>query len=196
MPRPDVRDERIPQILDAATEVFGRNGIDGASMSEIAEAAEVSKATIYHYFAGKEQLILALVRRLFSADAPAVERLSREESSAISRLTSYAEELAELLEQNLVLATVLAEVHARAYRFPALQAAVAAYFDGYIELVRTVLSEGIERGEISRATKPGDAAAAYVALVEGALLLARHRNESTSSLLRRSVGSFLGALKA
>ncbi len=58
MSRPDVRDERVPQIIDAAAQVFARDGIDGANMSEIAEAAGVSKATIYHYFASKEDLIV------------------------------------------------------------------------------------------------------------------------------------------
>jgi AcrR family transcriptional regulator len=49
-------------IIDGARRVFFDKGFDGASMDEVAKAAGVSKATIYVYFGGKEELFEALVR--------------------------------------------------------------------------------------------------------------------------------------
>jgi len=103
MPRPDVSDERIPQILDAAAQMFSQHGIDGASMLQIAETADVSKATIYHYFASKDELVVALTRRLFTEDEPILERLIKAQEPAHERLQQYVVDLVRLLEQNQTL---------------------------------------------------------------------------------------------
>ncbi|MFF8917899.1 TetR/AcrR family transcriptional regulator [Streptomyces sp. NPDC015032] len=47
------------RLLSAATELFAARGFDKVSVAEIAEAAEVSKMTVFNYFAGKEDLVLA-----------------------------------------------------------------------------------------------------------------------------------------
>ncbi|WOH49489.1 TetR/AcrR family transcriptional regulator [Bradyrhizobium sp. sBnM-33] len=49
------------QILDGARKVFMDLGFDGASMSEIARSAGVSKGTLYVYFADKSRLFEAIV---------------------------------------------------------------------------------------------------------------------------------------
>lgn len=48
--------EKRKQIVDGARRVFTSVGFDAASMSDIARAADVSKATLYVYFSSKEQL--------------------------------------------------------------------------------------------------------------------------------------------
>ena len=51
------------QILDGAKRVFTRLGFDAASMNDITREANVSKGTIYVYFANKEELFEALIER-------------------------------------------------------------------------------------------------------------------------------------
>lgn len=48
-------------IANAAHELFSLKGIDNTSMNEIAKLAGYSKATLYVYFADKEQLVSYLV---------------------------------------------------------------------------------------------------------------------------------------
>lgn len=48
-------------ILDAATEVFLRDGYLGTSMDEIAARSEVSKQTVYKHFGSKEALFVEIV---------------------------------------------------------------------------------------------------------------------------------------
>ena len=50
------------QILDGARRVFHADGFDGASMSDVARVAGVSKGTLYVYFDSKEALFEALIR--------------------------------------------------------------------------------------------------------------------------------------
>jgi AcrR family transcriptional regulator len=54
--------ERRERIVAGAAAVFMRDGYEGASMSQIAAAANVSKGTLYNYFPGKEALFAAFVR--------------------------------------------------------------------------------------------------------------------------------------
>jgi AcrR family transcriptional regulator len=51
------------QIMDGARRVFMDLGFDGASMSEIARAAGVSKGTLYVYFTDKNSLFEAIVEQ-------------------------------------------------------------------------------------------------------------------------------------
>ena len=51
------------QILDGARKVFMDLGFDGASMGEIARAAQVSKGTLYVYFADKSTLFEAILEQ-------------------------------------------------------------------------------------------------------------------------------------
>lgn len=50
-------------ILDAALPVFGQSGFHGASLREIARQCGVSHQALMHYFATKEELLMAVVRR-------------------------------------------------------------------------------------------------------------------------------------
>lgn len=53
--------EKQKVVIDAALGVFGTNGYKKASISDIANAAGISKAMIFHYFGTKKVLYLCLV---------------------------------------------------------------------------------------------------------------------------------------
>lgn len=59
-------DERLDAILAAATLLFAREGYHQASMRQIAAAAGVSLAGLYHYFDSKERLLFLIQFRAFS----------------------------------------------------------------------------------------------------------------------------------
>lgn len=51
------------RILDAAARLFHRHGYSKVSMCDIAEAANMSRPTLYASFPGKEAIYAALIRR-------------------------------------------------------------------------------------------------------------------------------------
>jgi len=84
------KEERRQSILQAAREVFFKNGFHRATVESVAEQAEVSKGTVYLYFESKETILAhlllegldELVGKLEQAYAaeeslPADERLQR-----------------------------------------------------------------------------------------------------------------------
>lgn len=54
-------EEKRRVILDCAAQVFAEQGMDKASMSQIAAQAQVSKALLYHYYPSKDALIFAII---------------------------------------------------------------------------------------------------------------------------------------
>jgi AcrR family transcriptional regulator len=55
---------RKAQILDGAAQVFAEKGYHAATTREIAEAADMSEGSIYHYFDSKEDLLIEIMGRL------------------------------------------------------------------------------------------------------------------------------------
>ena len=58
-----IREEQKGRILDAAMAIFAHNGYSETKMSDIASAAQVSYGLAYHYFAGKEAIFTALIKK-------------------------------------------------------------------------------------------------------------------------------------
>ena len=52
---------RKDAILEAAKGVFFEKGLQGTTMDQIAEAAELSKGSLYLYFPGKEELYVSIL---------------------------------------------------------------------------------------------------------------------------------------
>ncbi len=53
---PSPRTDAAERILTAAQRLFADHGYDGVSMRDIAEAADVSKANVFHHFKSKAEL--------------------------------------------------------------------------------------------------------------------------------------------
>lgn len=62
------------RILDGAADVFMERGFDAAGVNDICRAANVSKSTLYVYFAHKEDLFEALVEQKRDLKFGAVEQ--------------------------------------------------------------------------------------------------------------------------
>ncbi len=67
-------------ILDTALALMSQRGVDGTSMRDLASAAGLNVASLYHYFASKRDLLVAVLQErgfiedLAAAPAPAIAR--------------------------------------------------------------------------------------------------------------------------
>jgi AcrR family transcriptional regulator len=64
VPRQDRGERRVAEVLEAAAQVIGERGYEGATMTEIAERARASIGALYQYFPNKEAIAQALRRKL------------------------------------------------------------------------------------------------------------------------------------
>jgi TetR/AcrR family transcriptional regulator, cholesterol catabolism regulator len=72
-------DRRQAQVVLDAARVFAQRGYDQTSVPELAEALGIASGGLYHYFAGKEQLLIAICDQLMEPLLAAAERLLAED---------------------------------------------------------------------------------------------------------------------
>jgi AcrR family transcriptional regulator len=111
-------------IIQAALEVFVREGYARASVDAIAEAAGVSKRTIYDYYGGKEHLFLSAVRETAAAQAAAfddlLDRTLGEVTDVEAALTEFGRAFATEMAHSAERAAVVRLMIAEAAHFPDL----------------------------------------------------------------------------
>jgi AcrR family transcriptional regulator len=73
-------------IMDAARELFVKEGYDNVSMRRVAEKIEYSPTTIYLYFEDKASLLYAICEETFAKLAKRMEAITREGDEPIEAL--------------------------------------------------------------------------------------------------------------
>jgi AcrR family transcriptional regulator len=89
--RPALReryDRRQQEVVTGAARVFARRGYDQTSVTELAEALGIAAGGLYHYFGGKEQLLIAICDQLMDPLLEQAETLLSTEAPAEDRLRS------------------------------------------------------------------------------------------------------------
>jgi AcrR family transcriptional regulator len=80
------------RLLQAAAEVFARQGFQAATIEEIAEEAGYSHGAVYSNFAGKEELFLAVFERYMTQRVDEVARAIEIEGSFAERARAAADQ--------------------------------------------------------------------------------------------------------
>ena len=88
-------------IMEAAKKIFGRKGLDGARMQEIADEAGINKALVHYYFRSKEKLFEAVVNETFLSFFPKVLSLMSNPSiSLFKKIESFVNLYISLIQEN------------------------------------------------------------------------------------------------
>jgi AcrR family transcriptional regulator len=82
---------RYEGILEAARDVIARRGFQQASIREIASAAGLSLAGLYHYVGGKDELLFLVLDRGLDRLLTALEAAWREATTPAERLHALVE---------------------------------------------------------------------------------------------------------
>jgi AcrR family transcriptional regulator len=104
-------------ILLAAADVLQRRGYAATTMKEIAAAANLTAGTLYHYFANKDALVLAVLEMGLEAGIARVEPIAGDASRpALERLRDMmAAHILGLTEQPAIGAAMVFEIRALLY---------------------------------------------------------------------------------
>jgi AcrR family transcriptional regulator len=73
-------------ILEAAERIIVRKGTSAMTMDDVAREAEFSKATIYHYFRSKSELVLELLGNFFDQVDAEVRKITAIKGNAREKL--------------------------------------------------------------------------------------------------------------
>ncbi len=148
-PRPNVTEERKSQILNAAEQVFTKKGFDEARMDDIAEETGVSKGTLYLYFKSKDDLIFAILDRIFQREFKQLQTLKLEETGAAEAIWKLTDLLTSDLLGLLHLVPIIYSFLALAFRNRHVQRALKNYVNRYINILIPIIQRGIRFGRVS-----------------------------------------------
>lgn len=160
-------DERPKEILDAALTVFAERGYRNTRLEHVGEAAGVTKGTIYHYFANKEDLLLRAIEHRREESFGRIDEVLRDKTAPVStrlRLLVRAW-FGAITKERLAVVTLL--LQGIAHEAPeAHRRWLAGGPTAAARVIASLIKEGQARGEF-RPDADGDVAARL--LVSGLL---------------------------
>jgi AcrR family transcriptional regulator len=155
------------ELLDAALQVFARQGYRNTRLDDVAQVAGVTKGTIYHYFDTKEALLLAVVEHYQALAFGRAEEALRDQGAPVStRIRLLVRKIFSRGEHSQDLLALL--IRGIAHEVPHVHAKWLT--NGPVRLwtlLGALVKEGKSRGEF-RPDADGDAAARL--LVSGLML--------------------------
>ena len=132
------------QILEASARIISQKGYHAASMQDIAEAVNLQKASLYHHFSSKQEILLALldqaldlligrVSTVLALDIPADEKLCHAMRVYLGTLDEHAALASVLLLEHRSLDPEFHERH-------------IPRRDRFERLWRDLIQEGVDSG--------------------------------------------------
>jgi TetR/AcrR family transcriptional regulator, lmrAB and yxaGH operons repressor len=179
-PKPIVSTPTIPgdtrdRLLTAAQRLFRQRGYHATGLSDILDAAQAPKGSLYHHFPGGKEAIGVCVVEKISGSLLTLWAQSRARSTEAVVLQTGAHMLAGMEKTNYELCTLFAAFSAERQTSPLLGQAVTRAYD---ELTAAIQARLVRDGIGPRAAK--DKALLVTALMEGGLLLSQAQSDSTA----------------
>lgn len=107
------RDRRKAEIIRTATEILSAHGYQGMSLEDVAERTDIAKATLYHYFSSKDDLVAAALEVLTQE---VLRRLAARQAAAGE--VSAQELLRALVDEQILILTETAPEVATVFSWP------------------------------------------------------------------------------
>jgi TetR/AcrR family transcriptional regulator, cholesterol catabolism regulator len=142
--RPDKAERRRREIVESAAALFDAKGYYGTNLDEVAAAVGLRKATLYHYFRGKEEILNSIHEDFLGWS---LEREEMRRDSDLSPEQHLLESIADMLE-------IISERPGHIRTFvehyreldPEAQKTVAAKRAYYSGLIEQVIIDGMDAG--------------------------------------------------
>ena len=138
------RDARRDDILRAAGRMFRERGFADTGMRDIAGAADLSAANLYHYFRGKDEILFYCQDRALDRMLAAVAARSGPRTRPALRLHAVLTAHVRTLLDEVEGATAHLQIESLP---PALRARIVRKRDRYEHAVRRLIADGVGAGE-------------------------------------------------
>lgn len=140
------KENRADRIYRVAAQMMCQRGYEATSMSEIARAARITKAGLYHYIRGKEELLFEIMSYAMDVVDEHVVGPAREIADAEGRLRAIVERhTGRILEGTGAITTLLSETWALT---PAHRRIIRGRQRAYFDFIRQTLEQLSAQGRL------------------------------------------------
>ncbi|HKU38849.1 MAG TPA: TetR/AcrR family transcriptional regulator [Polyangiales bacterium] len=130
-----------PRIVHAARERFLFEGVDGASLRNIAKDAGTNIGMVYYYFKTKDELFLAVVEEVYAHLLEDMRRILAEDAPPDQRMAKLYQRVAAMSEDEFkIVRLILREALVSSARLTGLANRFQA---GHVPLVLALLGDGV-----------------------------------------------------
>jgi AcrR family transcriptional regulator len=130
-----------PRIVHAARERFLFEGVDGASLRNIAKDAGTNIGMVYYYFKTKDELFLAVVEEVYSRLLEDMRRIMAEPEPPDQRIAKLYQRIAAMSDDEFkIVRLILREALVSSARLAGLANRFQA---GHIPLVMQLIQDGV-----------------------------------------------------
>jgi len=181
------------RIVERAAELFAERGVAGTSLDDVLAAAGAGKSQLYHYFSGRDDLVVAAVGlRCTQVLAGLTQALGSVASLAglEQALNGFAAGFEQMGMPGCPIGSLAADV-AESNEGARQQAAAA--FDAWERLFADALERMRQQGELRADASPAVLATALLASLEGGMVLSQTRKDAAS--LHIAVEAGLGQVR-
>jgi len=141
------------KIIRAAVKVFAEKGFYNSRVSEIAKEANVADGTIYLYFKNKDDILISLFEEEFGQIVENMRKELEKEKDPLQKIKKFAITHLSIVSKQQHLAEVLGVEVRQSSKF--MKEYVNKPFIQYLNLIRSVVIEGQEKGLIRKDLTPG-----------------------------------------
>ena len=144
--RSRARDQKRDALLKTAAQLFCLEGFHKTTLADIARQLHITKPAIYHYFASKDEILLACVREALTAVEDEFTTASRQGANGCERLVHFMSWYA--VNMTTVFGMCLVRIADQDLE-PATRGELYAAKTQVDRRIRQLLEQGIEDGSIA-----------------------------------------------
>lgn len=182
-------------ILSVAKDLFVKKGYTATSMREVAEAAGIGKATIYHHFPDKQTILMTLVQGNIGKMKESLTMIALESDPRGRFQVAANESIRFLYDSADLLQIARREVPGAREQ---MLANFVTFFQEYLKLLKEALVRGMELG-IFRPIDPEDMAMVFLTMIQGnfaLLYIAGVRTETPEKAAERLLDVYFNGINA
>lgn len=187
--------DKKTQILNAAIEVFAKQGLEKGKIADIAKVAGIGKGTVYEYFKSKDELFNAIENMFIGDSIAQIQRLANSNKSPtekIEEIINYSVNMHNLMgDAALIIAEFWAQ-HSRGQLHGHKESLFTDMYSDFFDTVVKILDEGIKIKEFRAMNKAG-VASLLLAFIDGAIWqsVIFKNNKQFNSRIQTAVKSFM-----
>ncbi len=176
-------------IVEQTAAIFNEKGYAGTTITDLTNATKLTKGSIYGNFTNKDDVALAAFDYNFNRVTQFIRKKMANKENSIDRLLVYPQVYGNFLKIPFLKAgcPILNTSTEADDTHPQLRERAANALVFWQTAIENQLKRGIQRGEIKKETNTTEFAIMLMALIEGAVMIAKVHGKSTELKMAMNV---------